>query len=74
MTELYKRYKGWSDSRGERPLSQIGFHRKLSDRGIEVLGAGNRAILSGISLAPHEVPTHSSPDFASAARFAQVNF
>jgi putative DNA primase/helicase len=74
MTDLYKRYKNWSESRGERNLTQIAFHRKLSDRGMEVLGAGNRAILSGISLAPHEVSASQSPDFASAARFSTVNF
>ena len=74
MNDLYRRYKGWSDSRGEKGLSQIAFHRKLADRGLEVLGSGNRAILTGIMLAPHEVTQSSQPDFASAARFANVNF
>ena len=74
MNDLYRRYKNWSDSRGERALTQIGFHRKLADRGMEVLGAGNRAILPGITLAPHSVSQPAQPDFATAARFANVSF
>jgi putative DNA primase/helicase len=74
MNDLYRRYKGWSDSRGEKGLSQIAFHRKLSDRGLEVLGAGNRAILTGITLAPHEVTQMTQPDFATSARFSNMSF
>lgn len=70
VNALYRRYKQWSDSRGERPVTQIAFHRKLADRGLEVLGTGNKAIVSGINLAVHEVAIVEQVDFASSARFS----
>lgn len=70
VNDVYRRYKQWSDSRGERPIAQITFHRKLVDRGMEVLGSGNRAIVKGISLAMHEVMAQEQIDFASSARFS----
>jgi P4 family phage/plasmid primase-like protien len=70
VNKLYKRYKQWSDSRGERPVAQITFHRKMADRGLEILGAGNRAILNGLTLAPYEVPLVEQADIGTAARFS----
>jgi P4 family phage/plasmid primase-like protien len=70
VNALYRRYKQWSDSRGERPITQISFHRKLADRGLEVIGSGNRAIINGIVLAPHEIVMAEQTDFATAARFS----
>lgn len=66
---LYRIYKNWSDARSEKPLTQIGFQRKLSDRGIEVVGNGSRAILPGYVLLPREV---SAPviDFSQHTRYA----
>jgi P4 family phage/plasmid primase-like protien len=45
VSKLYHIYKNWSESRGERPLTQIAFQRKLSDRGTEIVGTGNRAVM-----------------------------
>lgn len=70
VNSLYQRYKQWSDSRGERPITQIAFHRKLADRGLEVLGSGNKAIVSGITLTMHQVMYQEQPDFATGARFS----
>lgn len=70
VNSLYKRYKQWSDSRGERPITQIAFHRKLADRGMEVIGSGNKAIVNGITMAMYQVSFEEPTDFATAARFA----
>lgn len=73
VNEIYRRYKQWSDSRGERPITQIAFHRKLSDRGLEIIGSGNRAILKGVGIAPYEVEAVNQVNFAEAVRFANVS-
>lgn len=67
---LYRLYKNWSDARSEKPLTQIGFQRKLADRGIEIIGNGSRATLRGHVLLPREV---SAPvvDFSQHTRYAQ---
>jgi phage/plasmid-associated DNA primase len=70
VNALYRRYKQWSDSRGERAITQIAFHRKLVDRGLEVLGSGNKAIVSGIALTLHQVAYEEFTDFSTAARFS----
>jgi P4 family phage/plasmid primase-like protien len=70
VNKIYQRYKEWSDSRGERPITQIAFHRKLSDRGLDIIGTGNKAILRGLILLPHEIAMVQQADFASAARFS----
>jgi putative DNA primase/helicase len=70
VNALYRRYKAWSDSRGERPVTQIAYHRKLIDRGLDVIGNGNRAVLKGVGLAPYEVQDVQQTDFASLARFS----
>ena len=74
VNKVYKRYKEWSDSRGERPVTQISFHRKLADRGLDILGSGNRATLRGIALVPHEVAAMQQADFGSAARFSNYTW
>jgi hypothetical protein len=59
-----------SDARGERPLSQIGFSRKLADRGLIVEGTGTRAILKGYIMMPREVPQAPVVDFSQHAKYA----
>ncbi len=70
VSELYRLYKLWSDSRGERPLSQIGFTRKFADRGLIIEGTGTRAILKGYIMMPREVPQAPVVDFSSHAKYA----
>jgi putative DNA primase/helicase len=67
---LYAVYRIWSEERGEKPMSQIAFHRKLSDRGNEIVGQGSRAELVGYSLLPRAVPS-SEVDWQMANRFAR---
>jgi P4 family phage/plasmid primase-like protien len=45
LNDLFQTYRMWSESRGERSMTQIAFHRKLVDRGMSILGDGNRAVL-----------------------------
>jgi putative DNA primase/helicase len=68
--ELYRMYRMWSDSRGERPLSQIGFSRKMADRGLEIIGTGTKAIMKGYTLMPREVPSAPVIDFSAHARYS----
>jgi len=69
LTAVYGLYKGWSEIRGERALTQIAFQRKLLDRGIEILGNGNRALLKNIDRAIQEVSSVDQVDFNLLARF-----
>jgi putative DNA primase/helicase len=68
--DLYRMYRLWSDSRGERPLTQIAFSRKLSDRGIEIIGTGSKATIKGYIMMPREVPQAPVIDFSAHARYA----
>jgi putative DNA primase/helicase len=70
LTQVYGLYKAWSEVRGEKPLAQIGFQRKLLDRGIEILGSGNKALIKNRSQSVQEVITHESVDLAHLARFS----
>ena len=70
ISELYQLYKMWSDARGERPLSQIGFTRKLADRGLTIEGTGTRAVLRGYVMMPREVPQAPVVDFSRQAKYA----
>jgi hypothetical protein len=53
---LYAVYRLWSEERGERPMTQIAFQRKISDRGSEIVGLGSRAEIRGRLLIPRAVP------------------
>lgn len=67
---LYGVYRLWSDDRGERPMSQIAFHRKLADRGLSVEGQGSRAEILGMMLLPKAV-INTGVDWSTATRFAK---
>lgn len=73
ISTLYRIYKNWSESRSEKPLTQIAFQRKLSDRGVEIVGNGNRAAMRGYLLLPREVPSSPVIDFSQHTRYA-TNF
>lgn len=45
MRELYFIYRQWSEGRGERPMAQIAFQRKLAERGLKIDGFGSRAVV-----------------------------
>ena len=65
---LYAVYRIWSEERGERPMTQIAFQRKISDRGYDVVGLGSRAEIVGRVLLPRAVPT-GEVDWSAASRF-----
>ena len=48
VREIFMTYKIWSEERGERALTQIGFHRKLADRGLNIIGQGAKAQVIGL--------------------------
>lgn len=56
VNDLFQTYRMWSESRGERTMTQIAFHRKLVDRGMKIEGEGNKACLLNISKIVREVP------------------
>ena len=49
IKSLFSVYRIWSDDRGERPMTQIAFTRKMSDRGAKIEGTGSRAVIHGYS-------------------------
>jgi putative DNA primase/helicase len=60
MKMLFYVYRNWSESRGERGMSQIAFTRKLRDRGLNVEGDGGKSKLVGYSQTAH-VPEGNIP-------------
>jgi len=68
---LYAVYRLWSEERGERPMTQIAFQRKITDRGNDVTGLGSRAEIVGRQLLPRAVPT-GEVDWNAATRFVKV--
>jgi P4 family phage/plasmid primase-like protien len=78
VSELFGIYRRWSESRGERAMTQIAFHRKLSDRAaLKLVGQGAKAEIHGYSKLPKVVPEFSGPEevnWATQARFSSSSF
>jgi phage/plasmid-associated DNA primase len=55
INDLFQTYRMWSESRGERTMTQIAFHRKLAERGMKIEGEGNKALLIDVSRIVREV-------------------
>lgn len=70
VKSLYTLYRMWSEERGEKPMTQIAFQRKLADRNMQIVGLGSKAILHGYSLAPRAVPD-TDVDWGTLSRFAR---
>ena len=70
VKSLYAVYRVWSEERGEKPMTQIAFQRKLSERGMEINGLGSRAEIAGRMLMPRSVHT-GEVDWGIASRFAR---
>jgi P4 family phage/plasmid primase-like protien len=73
LSSLFQLYKNWSYARDEKNLTQIGFQRKLSDRGIEIIGVGNKATILGYQMGLREVPSTTMIDYSAHARYAAGN-
>lgn len=52
VKSLFYVYKTWSEDRGERPMTQIAFQRKLADRGEVISGSGGRAMIMQRKMRP----------------------
>lgn len=70
IKSLYMVYRVWSEERGEKPMSQTAFQKKLVERGLDLIGTGSKAILRGYILVPRIVPT-TEVDWGMAARMAR---
>jgi hypothetical protein len=68
MRDIFFMYRLWSEQRGERPLTQIAFDRKLRDRNIEITGSGSRAVVTGWMLPPSIVGANTMPDLGVLSR------
>jgi hypothetical protein len=64
-------YRAWSEDRGERPMTQIAFDRKMRERGLKVEGSGAKATIYGLQMAPRPVPMSSTPDWSLITRTAK---
>lgn len=69
ITDLFSRYRRWSDTRGERPLTQIAFHRKISDRGMKLVGQGAKAELHGYTLTLQVVSEPKQVNWSNQTQF-----
>jgi putative DNA primase/helicase len=74
LSTLFHVYKNWSAARDERNLTQIGFQRKLSDRGIDIIGVGTRATIRGYQSIPREVQSAPVVDFSMHAKYSKGAF
>lgn len=72
MRDLYTLYRIWSEQRGEKPLTQIGFDRKLRDRNMQLEGTGSRVVVKGIMMPPRIIQNETIPGIGAAA--ARINF
>jgi putative DNA primase/helicase len=50
MKTVFSVYRVWAEDRGERPMTQIAFTRKLNERGIIIEGTGSQAIVRGYNV------------------------
>jgi len=70
IKQLYSIYRVWVEERGEKPMSQTAFQRKMLERNIEVIGQGSSAVIHGRFLKPRQV-MGGDIDWQTATRFAR---
>jgi phage/plasmid-associated DNA primase len=70
VKSLYGVYRVWSEERGERPLAQGNFQRKMVERNVNISGTGSRAVVHGRTLIPRVVQSVEI-DWNTATRFAK---
>lgn len=71
VQSLFLIYRSWSENRGERPMTQIAFDRKLRERSYRVEGSGARALVYGVYIAPRQVPLGGPTDWSLMTRSAR---
>jgi len=70
IKSLYSIYRIWAEDRGEKPMSQTAFQKKMLERNIDLVGTGSQAVVHGRSLKPRPVLS-SEVDWGAANRFAR---
>lgn len=60
IKNLYAIYRTWCEDRGEKPMTQTAFQKKLAERSIELDGVGSRAVVRGYSLMPRSVSAETN--------------
>lgn len=60
---LYNQYRFWAEDRGEKPMTQTAFQKKLAERNIDMDGIGSRAVVVGYTSMP-KVVNNSAPNYA----------
>jgi len=68
---LFLVYRTWSEDRGERPMSQIAFDRKMRERNLKIEGSGAKATVFGLQMAPRPVPIGGDSDWSLLTRTAR---
>ena len=71
IKSVYTIYRMWSESRGEKAVSQIRFIRMLRERNIEVTGESGGADILGYTLKPKTATATTDLDWTVLGRFAQ---
>jgi putative DNA primase/helicase len=71
VKQLFLQYRTWSEDRGERPMTQIAFDRKMRERNYKVEGSGAKAVVYGIQIAPRPVPIGGDADWGILTRTAR---
>lgn len=67
---VFSVYRVWSEDRGERPMTQIAFTRKLHERGINIDGTGSSAMINGFrTVSRMQTSDLNYSDLTRVARF-----
>ncbi len=74
IESLYSVYRIWAESRGEHPLNQTNFQRKLQDRNIRIEGIGRSAVVYGYTGKPRPsgLLPNGETDWTVATRYSRM--
>jgi phage/plasmid-associated DNA primase len=71
VKQLFMIYRSWSEDRGERPMTQIAFDRKMRERNLKIEGSGAKATIYGLQMSPRPVPMGGDSDWSLLTRTAR---
>lgn len=71
VKQLFLIYRTWSEDRGERPMTQIAFDRKMRERNLKIEGSGAKATISDLQMAPRPVPIGGDAEWSLLSRTAR---
>jgi len=70
IKSLFSVYRFWAEDRGEKPMSQTAFQKKMLERSVDLVGHGSKAVVHGRSLKPRPVMSNEV-DWGAINRFAR---